>query len=270
MYFLAGTPSSPASGEGILQFWTGGASRVFIGNSGNIGFGSSTNPTNSFEFLGNKSSPGQFQQLLRNTNGSGDTRFTMQNDGTKQLGFQLTGSGYGSGIDNTAFIFTQNGVAGMGFLTDGDIATGGSGKIYFQAGGYSATKNLELNTDGTAKFNSLGTGALYSNGGTLTNTNPSDRRLKKIIKPLTYGLKEILQLNPVSFYYKTDTANRLKQFGFIAQDVKRIMPDAVKPITPGSEYLGLEKEAIYVSLVNAIKEMQQEIEDLKKQVKKSK
>ncbi len=120
------------------------------------------------------------------------------------------------------------------------------------------------------KLSSLSTGSVYSNAGTFTNTNPSDRRLKHLVKPVQYGLKEILQLNPVSFFYNTDSTNRLKQFGFIAQEVKNIMPDAVRPISPDSKYLGLEKDAIYTTLVNAVKELQLQIDLLKKQIPRTK
>jgi hypothetical protein len=124
----------------------------------------------------------------------------------------------------------------------------------------------KLEVNGTARFGSvivgsLSTGTVYSNAGTLTNTNPSDRRLKTNIIPLTYGLSDILKLNPVSYNWKDGTNG--KQFGFIAQEVQEIMPDAVKQ----GEYLGLEKDAIYSALVNAIKEQQTQINELKSQLK---
>jgi len=135
-------------------------------------------------------------------------------------------------------------------------------------------ENLTLRNDGTVQIgggsaavtiNNLGTGAVYSNAGVLTNTNPSDQRLKHLVQPITYGLSQILMLKPVSYYYNTDSLNKLKQFGFIAQDVQKIMPDAVHPISENSKYLGLDKDAIYVSLVNAIKELKTEFEDYKKE-----
>ena len=116
---------------------------------------------------------------------------------------------------------------------------------------------LTIASTGAATFSSLGTGTVYSNSGTLTNTNPSDRKLKKNITSITYGLSDILKLNPVSYEWK-DGSNG-KQFGFIAQEVQDVMPDAVKD----GEYLGLEKDAIYASLVNAIKELKAELDILK-------
>jgi hypothetical protein len=114
----------------------------------------------------------------------------------------------------------------------------------------------------------LGTGTVYSNAGFLTNTNPSDERLKENIDDLGYGLAEILQLRPVTYNWINDTANQGKQFGFIAQEVQEIMPDLINEFTITEDEeevvrLGLDKEAIFVAMVNAIKELKAEIEILK-------
>jgi hypothetical protein len=114
----------------------------------------------------------------------------------------------------------------------------------------------------------LGTGALYSNAGFLTNTNPSDSRLKNTIKPLTYGLNEVIQLNPKTFYYNDDISKSRLKYGFIAQEVKEVMPELARKLEGSSDYLGLETEGIWVTLVNAIKEQQAQIEELKSQLNK--
>ena len=128
---------------------------------------------------------------------------------------------------------------------------------------------FKLGAGGAATFSSLGTGTVYSNSGTLTNTNPSDSTLKNTITPLGYGLNEIMQLQPKTFYYNSDSSKSSLKYGFIAQDVAKIMPDMVRKIEPNNpdSKLGLESDGIYVTLVNAIKELQQEIQDLKKQIK---
>jgi hypothetical protein len=117
---------------------------------------------------------------------------------------------------------------------------------------------------GSVYVGALGTGTVYSNAGFLTNTNPSDYRLKNTIKPLTYGLNEVMQLNPKSFYYN-DNATNLK-YGFIAQEVKEVMPELARKLDENSEYLGLETEGIFVTLVNAIKESHGIINKLKERI----
>lgn len=122
---------------------------------------------------------------------------------------------------------------------------------------------------GTVYINTLGTGLVYSNGGNLTSTNPSDSRLKNDITDLQYGLNEILQLRPVSYNWKDDKINQGKQFGFIAQEVQEVMPELVKEFeTEEGNRLGLDKEGIYAALVNAIQEQQKQIEELKTLINK--
>jgi hypothetical protein len=114
---------------------------------------------------------------------------------------------------------------------------------------------------GSVYVGALGTGTVYSNAGFLTNTNPSDYRLKNTIKPLTYGLNEVMKLNPKSFYYN-DNATNLK-YGFIAQEVKEVMPELARKLDENSDYLGLETEGIFVTLVNAVKELKAELDLIK-------
>ena len=134
--------------------------------------------------------------------------------------------------------------------------------------GTNNTERLRITSTGNVNIGTLGTGILYSNSGTLTSTNPSDRRLKDEITDLEFGLNEILQLRPVSYIWKNDTINQGKQYGFIAQEVQEVMPELVKEFETkdGEEdviRLGLDKEAIFVTLINAIKELKAEIDLLK-------
>ena len=62
----------------------------------------------------------------------------------------------------------------------------------------------------------------------------SDRRLKRDIEPITDALSAIDLLEPVSYYYDTETYPQIgldenrKSFGFIAQDLELIFPEMVK------------------------------------------
>ena len=66
--------------------------------------------------------------------------------------------------------------------------------------------------------------AVWATDGTI---NTSDRREKKDIKGLKYGLREILDLNPVSFRWKAKPEQGEK-LGLIAQDILEIIPEVVK------------------------------------------
>jgi hypothetical protein len=127
---------------------------------------------------------------------------------------------------------------------------------------------FEVAAGGAVTVYNLGTGIVYSNAGTLTSTNPSDKRLKDNIENIGWGLNEILKLRPVSYTWKNDIVSQGTQFGFIAQEVQEVMPESVKEFGEEEQYLGLEKEAIYVTLVKAIQEQQVQIEELKQLINK--
>jgi hypothetical protein len=104
-------------------------------------------------------------------------------------------------------------------------------------------------------------GPVYSKGGILTNVNPvSDYRLKDEIEPLTYGLNEISNLNPVTYFWKNDTITK-KRFGFIAQEVQPYIPELVGQDLSG--YYNLNTFDLIPVLAKAIKELKAEVDALK-------
>ncbi len=88
----------------------------------------------------------------------------------------------------------------------------------------------------------------------------SDERLKKNVKPIINALEDVAQLEGVSFDWK-DSGTRCH--GFIAQQVEPILPDLVNT----DEETGM-KSVNYIGmighLVEAIKELKAEIEELKR------
>lgn len=94
----------------------------------------------------------------------------------------------------------------------------------------------------------------------------SDRRLKTNIKNLNYGLKEVLALQPVSYNW-SEKLNEDNKIGLIAQDVKKLVPEVVTG-DEAKEKLGMNYAELVPVLINAIKEQQQQINDLKAMVKK--
>ena len=100
-------------------------------------------------------------------------------------------------------------------------------------------------------------GALYSNGGVLTNTDPSDINLKQNILNINNSLSKILQLRPVSFDWK-DSGEASQ--GFIAQEVETILPELVGQ-NPGG-FKGLYTTRFIPYIVKAIQEQQSLISSL--------
>jgi hypothetical protein len=165
---------------------------------------------------------------------------------------------------------TANGTEVMRIDQIGNVGIGGTSR---NNSGVKTTNAEKLVVDGniiprTSGNGTLGTStykwsAVYATNGTI---QASDRRMKTNIVNLKYGLKEILAMQPVSFNWKT-TPDTNKKVGLIAQEVKKIVPEVVVG-DETKETLGLNYAELVPVLINAVKEQQKEILELKNMVKK--
>ena len=116
-----------------------------------------------------------------------------------------------------------------------------------------------LSVNGTASKTGGGTWAVFS-----------DQRLKNVKGRFSLGLKAVMQLQPLRYEYKPDNALGLKsageQVGFAAQELQKVIPEAV--IKNSAGYLMVNSDPILWTMLNAIKEQQKEIAELKAQVQK--
>lgn len=92
----------------------------------------------------------------------------------------------------------------------------------------------------------------------------SDIRLKTNILPLHYGLKEILQLNPVSYNWISGSSGENK-IGLIAQEVKQLIPEVVTG-DEQQEVLGMNYAELVPVLINAVKEQQGQINGIEAKI----
>ncbi len=119
---------------------------------------------------------------------------------------------------------------------------------------------------------SSATGHIGTTAGTVVGTQTSDRRLKNVKDTFSYGLAEVLKLNPREYaLIKQPDTNKL---GFVAQEVESIIPEAVFDTLEEFEghqegdrtKLGMEYVQLIPVLVNAIKELSSEVETLKQRL----
>ncbi|EOG5422629.1 tail fiber domain-containing protein [Cronobacter sakazakii] len=104
-------------------------------------------------------------------------------------------------------------------------------------------------------------------------TNTSDERAKFWIKPVTGALDKICQLKGVTYSMHTTIQNTVRNAGLIAQDVQKVLPEAVSVGQTGSTLdkncfevenpLTLDYNALSALYVEAFKEMRAEIDALK-------
>ena len=118
-----------------------------------------------------------------------------------------------------------------------------------------ANETLDVNGNG------LISGSLTVTG---TVTELSTRKIKKNIRSMKSQLETVSKLNPVT-YYRRDTEEKTKEFGFISEEVKQVYPEFVNG--EGVNYSKMV--SVLVSAVKDLKEkveqQQKEIEDLKKE-----
>lgn len=107
----------------------------------------------------------------------------------------------------------------------------------------------------TVMLGNASTTNLYCYGGL---SSPSDIKLKENVEDLPYGLDDVAQMRPVEYDLKSDGRHDI---GFIAQEMQEVVPDVVKEMGDGT--LSIEYAKLVPVLVNAIKELQAEVELLK-------
>ncbi len=91
--------------------------------------------------------------------------------------------------------------------------------------------------------------------------NASDRRMKEDITPLEGSLAMLEEIHGV--YYVMKNNPEKTAVGVIAQDVERVLPEAVAIIDPESGYLGVNYTSLVPVLIEATKELRAENEALK-------
>ncbi|HDK7394604.1 TPA: tail fiber domain-containing protein [Cronobacter sakazakii] len=104
-------------------------------------------------------------------------------------------------------------------------------------------------------------------------TATSDERAKFWIKPVTGALDKICQLKGVTYSMHTTIQNTVRNAGLIAQDVQKVLPEAVSVGQTGSTLdkncfevenpLTLDYNALSALYVEAFKEMKSEMDALK-------
>ena len=105
-----------------------------------------------------------------------------------------------------------------------------------------------------------------------SSTTSSDLKLKENIRDLDGALDKTLQLRGVKFDWK-DEHRENDQLGFIAQEIEEVLPEVVSDVDSidakeGETHKVVNYAAVVPLLVEAIKELKSEIDDLKDQLNK--
>jgi hypothetical protein len=95
--------------------------------------------------------------------------------------------------------------------------------------------------------------------------NSSDKRFKTNITPIENALEKVQKINGVEFDWIPDPVNHGYQghdVGVIAQEIEEVVPELVR--TRNSGYKAVKYDKIVALLIEAIKDLKKEIDELKK------
>ena len=281
--FIGGIQNSAAQGSlvfgttGTTGSLTGGTltstERMRIDSSGNVGIGDSS-PTYRLEVSTGTETADQIGLHVRNDSSKGLFIIPTANDSgynfNTRSGDTVVTTTQGEHLvvgakDGAAFRFS----GGTSSSNSGNTITTGNrigiGTVFYDS---TQQPSEALDINGSARFRAVGAGtgvnSLYITSNGTLSTVSSDIRLKEKIEPLTNSLEKLLQLSGVTYSW---IGQEEKRIGFIAQEVEKVIPELVFTNNNNEEkYKGIHLDNITAVLVEAIKEQQKIIEELKLRV----
>lgn len=236
---------------GDLAFDTNSIERMRITSGGNVGIGTAS-PSYTLDVTGTIRATGT---ITGSISGNAATATTANglNTGNSYSAVNFTGSSGGSpGSGAISFSLVGNGSYGGGVgLIDGSNCWGiydAAGTLYFggTTSGSSASLGIKATLDQSGNFTATGNVTAYS-----------DIRLKTALSPIEDALDKIGQLTGY-VYTRIDTG--LRQTGLIAQDVQKVLPEAVQE---NEDALSIAYGNLMGLIVQGIKELRSEIASLR-------
>ena len=205
---------------------------------------------------------------------SGTATFATLSGGTSGTGYSFSGSAPATSLtlDATGNVFIGTGsilsasaagsvhiVGGVNSPNEGPLAL----RNPASTAGYYWTTGPSSN-GGYVIFNHLTTGQYMTYGATSWSA-ASDERVKTAFTPFTNAAAQVASLRAGTGRYLTDDKNVSRSF-LIAQDVQKVLPEAVDVQDDKIKTLGLRYVEVIPLLVAAIKELKAEIDQLKSRV----
>lgn len=269
MYSNTTGNSNTATGQSALNANTTGGSNTASGYSALL-----NNTTGTANTASGSSA------LIYNTTGSINTAVGGDALQDNTTGSYNVASGFGALFKNTT---GSNNIA-LGWNAGGNISGGNSYNIHIGSQGASGDNaTIRIGTPGTQTSTYIAgiyggspeTPNLYvcvdANGtlGTTGCSTPSSRRFKEQIADMGDRSDMLLQLRPVTFFYKPqyDDSSHTLQYGLIAEEVAKVYPDMVgydKEGQPSS----VKYQSLAPMLLNELQKQNREFKSQELQIRK--
>ena len=296
---IAGIDSGSSNGQLALYTTASGTSteRIRVDASGNVGVGTSS-PSAKFQVAGDvrintvgtatTGLPIYAKQTNNDQRGIWTESATTDSNGRFYCDNSVVGiaASYSTTGSYLPITFTTSATERMRIDSSGNLLVGtttvyGRGTIQSSGssdaicGSLGGSNNgystfIGRNVSGTATFYVTGAGQISAVSTSITAI--SDARLKTNIQPIKYGLDTITALKPVMYdFIENDLVQgQPDNLGFIAQDVKEVVPELVSEGQNKAEddtsYLTLKMGDMLPILVKAIQEQQALITQLQADV----
>ena len=236
--------------NGVLKFYdiTNGADRLVVNTDGHIDVKGNLDCEGGLDVTGNMT-----------VTGTVDGR-DVAADGTKLDGIESSATADQTSAEINSALTGENITPLRVYSTGGTLGRDSNDYIYF-----SDNAHMDVVINGSAEFKFEADGDFHADGDIVafSSTVASDINLKENIEIIPNALDKVHALNGVSFDWKKTGE---KSAGVIAQEVQKVLPEAVKQVTPlkgGDSHLTVNYHALTSILIESIKELKAEIEELK-------
>ena len=184
-----------------------------------------------------------------------------------------TGADFRMVFNGKDTVFRNYGHADGDIIFQGENTSGTNQNLFIMKTDTSRTYSVMYENSGERLRTTSGgikvTSQVEATGNIIAFT--SDIRLKKDIEPIKNALEKVQSLRGFT-YSHNETAKELgfmegrRWSGVSAQEVEKVLPEAVFPAPVDNKYLTVQYEKLVPLLIESIKELSEEVQNLKDQV----
>ena len=184
--------------------------------------------------------------------GSNGGEIAITNPGATAL-FRISSSNNEVTIHHSKDIIFKSGTTNIGSISTAGNLTFISGSVNFGNNSSNNTINGNLTVKGYLSASAI------SCSGDIIAFSTSDERLKDNITPLSDNLNKLDMINAYNFDWKPNAFRSGKDVGVLAQEIEKIMPEAV--ITRDTGYKAVDYQKLIGFLIGCVKELKQKLDE---------